>query len=44
MVEVKHLKIEISNICTKHIATQKEKDLIEVKAKGLEIGQSEELA
>ena len=42
-VEVKHLKIELSNICSKHIATQKEKDILEVKVRGLELGQCEEI-
>ena len=37
-VEVKHLKIELSNICSKHIATQKEKDVLDVKVRGLELG------
>lgn len=42
-IEVKHMKLEISNICSKHVTTQKDKDILEVRVKGLEIGQSDEL-
>ena len=42
-IEVKHMKLEISNICSKHVALQKDKDVLQVKVKGLEIGQSDEV-
>ena len=37
------MKLEISNICSKHVALQKDKDVLQVKVKGLEIGQGDEV-